>query len=513
MGFELVLEGGGCIEPGQEIRLGLTVTNTSDVVDEVQLSVLGDAQGWATVHPGSIALFPATTAQATIRVAPPLQGAPAAGPVALGVLARSTEWNTTTVAETTLMVLPAVTLDARLVPVTSYGRRRASHTVVVRNLGNAVAPVSIEATDDDQLLELEVAPRSQQLDPGTEATFNLRLRSLAGRDAPRVPFKVTALSPGTPEAQLVGTFVRRRRPLVPIIMVAALVLALAVAVLLQREDSRAVVTAGSSSAEPTSSTAGGAGGATPDSAPPAASDTAPPGSAAPAPPGDGAPPAAPSNGTPGAQAAPGATTGAGVGVPTPTAAPPKVTQPTIATAGTSSGTCSGDNLVANNSFENGLTGWTVKLGSPRTVAYGQPGYQAQPIDYVESSYAYGGPGSSGVVATLEQLVDLSSCQAAIAGGGKVIHFGGWMGGYLGQQDTVNLVIFFRAGGRTLTETCSLNGPTAADRGGATTMLEIGATPCPVPTAATTAIYQIRFTKDAAGGESDGSYDNAYLYVA
>jgi hypothetical protein len=90
-------------------------------------------------------------------------------------------------------------------------------------------------------------------------------------------------------------------------------------------------------------------------------------------------------------------------------------------------------------------------------------------DYLESSYAYGGPGSSGVVAVLEQVVDLSSC--------------------------------------------SLSDPTAADRGGATTMLEIGAAPCPVPAAATAAIYQARFTRDAAGSESDGSYDNAYLHVA
>jgi hypothetical protein len=79
VGFEVGLEGGGEVEPGQVIELGVAVTNTS---------------GRDECH-----------------------GA------------------------------PGVALEARLVPVTSHGRRRASHTVVVRNLGNLSVPVSVEATD------------------------------------------------------------------------------------------------------------------------------------------------------------------------------------------------------------------------------------------------------------------------------------------------------------------------------------------------------------------------------
>jgi len=51
MAAELVLEDGGAVVPGQERRLALEVTNTGDVVDEIELSVLGAALAWTSVQP------------------------------------------------------------------------------------------------------------------------------------------------------------------------------------------------------------------------------------------------------------------------------------------------------------------------------------------------------------------------------------------------------------------------------------------------------------------------------
>ena len=200
--------------------------------------------------------------------------------------------------------------------------------------------------------------------------------------------------------------------------------------------------------------------------------------------------------------------------PVPTRTSPTVQPPRPPPTSGPLDNCNHDNLVVNGSFDNGFNGWAVTSGTPRTVTYGQTGFQAPPADYLGSSYAFGGPGGSaaGVAASLEQAVSLAPCQSGVAAGGKVLQYGGWLGGYLGQEDTVELTLHFRAGGRTLDETCTLIGPTAADRGGTTRMLEIGASACPIPPSATAAILQVRFTWDGTGVESDGSYDNAYLYV-
>lgn len=173
--------------------------------------------------------------------------------------------------------------------------------------------------------------------------------------------------------------------------------------------------------------------------------------------------------------------------------------------------CSGANLVVNGSFEDVLSGWTVKLGAPRSVRYDQPGLQPHPpADYLGSSYAVGD--ASGAAAMLEQEMSLAPCQAGIAAGGKNLYVGGWMGGYLRHEDTIQVSVLFRAAGKTFEGLCTADGPTAAERGGVTKMIETGAGPCPIPSTATSAIFQVRFTSDGTGGESTASFDNAYVKV-
>ena len=503
MAVELVLGDGGAVSPGEEVRLGLAVTNRGSVVDEVSLSVLGDAVPWAEVQPATLALFPGDTGHATVRLAPPPEGGPMAGPVAVGVLACSRETGERMVAETTVTVAAAVSLDLRLLPVTSHGRRRATHRLLVRNTGNTAVPVSIEAIDPDQLLELQLTPRSAEIGAGDEASFTIRLRS-TDRAVPHVPFTVTATTPGTEPISTGGAFARRRgRSLVPLVLVAAVALIAVVLLTRSGEDSRAVVLSGGSGPDPSTTVAGVA-----PSQSPAVTATGDAGVGVPAP----APGLVPDRdgGTGDLPPPPGTvgpvptmtTIGPLPKIPTPTTAPPP-----------NAATCSHSNLIVNGSFEGGLSSWTVKAGAPRTVAYGTPDYQARPADYLGGSYAFGGPGASaGVSAVIEQVVSLAPCQAGIAAGGKAMNFGGWLGGYRQQQDTVRLVLSYRAGARPLDQACTLLGPTAADRGGATTMIEIGAPLCPIPAAATVAVLEVSFTSDGTGVESDGSYDNAYIYV-
>ena len=46
------------VEPGQSVSITVKVRNTSSVVDEFALDVLGDAGAWAAVEPPAINLFP-----------------------------------------------------------------------------------------------------------------------------------------------------------------------------------------------------------------------------------------------------------------------------------------------------------------------------------------------------------------------------------------------------------------------------------------------------------------------
>ena len=52
------------VEPGGTVTATIRVRNQGSVVDQFDLSVLGDAQSWATIEPANLRLFPRTEGEA-----------------------------------------------------------------------------------------------------------------------------------------------------------------------------------------------------------------------------------------------------------------------------------------------------------------------------------------------------------------------------------------------------------------------------------------------------------------
>lgn len=167
------------------------------------------------------------------------------------------------------------------------------------------------------------------------------------------------------------------------------------------------------------------------------------------------------------------------------------------------------NLIASTgSFEAGLGGWTTLSGTPRTRSYDESGSPPRREPWVGSSYAFGGPGSGAVI---EQVASLASCPA-VASGGRVLHYGGHIGGAGAQSDTVNLGVFFRAGGQDIGGCGMQPGTSPEERGFATRMEEKGYTACAIPKNADQAGLRVQFTSDGSDGTADGSYENAYIWI-
>lgn len=182
------------VEPGGTVTATIRVRNQGSVVDQFDLSVLGDAQSWATIEPANLRLFPRTEGEAILTFAPPRASTPAAGPYSFGILARSVAAPDVSVAEEgTVTVGPFVALTSELRPRTSRGWRTGRHAVQVRNAGNVATTVAAKAIDPDDQLQLAVAPTTAEVGAGatTELSASARIGSWHVVGAPkRRPFTV-----------------------------------------------------------------------------------------------------------------------------------------------------------------------------------------------------------------------------------------------------------------------------------------------------------------------------------
>src|SRR2546421_9889858 len=59
------------VAPGIESEVELRVRNTGSVLDEFSFSPIGMAQGWISVEPASVSLFPGAEEEVRIRFRPP----------------------------------------------------------------------------------------------------------------------------------------------------------------------------------------------------------------------------------------------------------------------------------------------------------------------------------------------------------------------------------------------------------------------------------------------------------
>jgi hypothetical protein len=205
------------VVPGGEAQAELRVRNTGTVVDQFTFSPIGTAQGWITVEPPQVSLFPG--AEETVRVLfrPPRAHTTPAGPSPFAIKVNSREDpEGSVVEEGVVTVEPFDDRTGELIPRTSSGSRSGKHDIAIDNRGNARASLSLSAIDPDQLLSFAIEPAALSIDPGTAQFAKLKVvpRKKFWRGTPVTkPFQIVAEEEGKEPIVLDGSFLQK--PMLP----------------------------------------------------------------------------------------------------------------------------------------------------------------------------------------------------------------------------------------------------------------------------------------------------------
>ena len=167
------------IEPGGEGSAVVRVRNLGTVVDQFEFEALGDAAGWTIFEPPSLSLFPDAEGSARIFFRPPRTPDVRAGALPVGVRISSREDpQHPTVEELTVDIGRFADAFAELVPRTTRGRRKGSHTLAVDNRGNDRLEANLTAMDPDDRLRFVFEPPNLVVAPGSAGFAKLVVRPL-----------------------------------------------------------------------------------------------------------------------------------------------------------------------------------------------------------------------------------------------------------------------------------------------------------------------------------------------
>jgi len=196
------------VDPGTESAVEMRVRNTGAVMDEFSFSPVGMAQGWISVEPSIVSLFPGAEEGVQIHFRPPRLHTTLAGasPFAVKVVPRE-DPESTAVVEGTLHVVPFEERGVDVVPATSRGRRVGRHTLVVRNTGNAALPIRLGGVDPKDQLRFDFNPSTLLVEPGTAQHARVQVRPRHGfwsGDARTWPFQLILDEEGKDQPQIVA---------------------------------------------------------------------------------------------------------------------------------------------------------------------------------------------------------------------------------------------------------------------------------------------------------------------
>lgn len=220
--------------PGQQATVSVRVLNDGDVVDELDLDLVGEPRSWARVVPDRLFLLPGESGVAQVVFAPPRAPTVRAGARMFGVRVRSREDpGATDVEEGTAVVAPFGDTRVAVSPRLSRRRRGAHFAVDVDNLGNAPVDVRLDATDDEHALRYAFSAPAFAVEPDLRANVRLRVRPrkwLLSGPSQAYPFTITVTPSEGPPATTTATYVQRA--VVPRWAVRAVLLAILLAALL-----------------------------------------------------------------------------------------------------------------------------------------------------------------------------------------------------------------------------------------------------------------------------------------
>jgi hypothetical protein len=188
------------VAPGGEAIGRLLLRNGSDIVEEYDLTVLGEAAAWTVLDPPTVRLYPGAEAAVAVAFRPPRSAhIPAVGITYAVHAVPSERPQDEATAEGVVQVLPFAETTAEINPRTSRGVLGAGHEVAVDNRGNAPISATLAGTDPDGQLRIRIRPSDMTVPPG-EAAFagvQVRTRRVLWRGQPRNrPFRLVVSPDG-----------------------------------------------------------------------------------------------------------------------------------------------------------------------------------------------------------------------------------------------------------------------------------------------------------------------------
>lgn len=200
------------VEAGGEIVVMLRVRNTTDVVEEYHVDVVGDPALWCTIEPAVLRLYPQTTGSVSLTFAPPRSPDAEAGPHPYAVRVRPTENpDAVSVPEGNLSVIGFTAIQAELLPVTVRGWRRAKPRLVVDNNGNTTVTTAVLASSPGNRVDFDIRTPSFQVPPGRAHFSVLKLKPerllWLGRRVSH-PYTTTVQPSGSEPATVHGTYLQ-----------------------------------------------------------------------------------------------------------------------------------------------------------------------------------------------------------------------------------------------------------------------------------------------------------------
>ena len=163
--------------PGQEVTTEVGVLNSSDIVELFNLDVVGLPEGWATVEPPSVSLFPGASETVEIRLHPPDEPTTEAGIHPFGVRVVPTNApGASCVEEGRLTVEESIQLSTELLPEVAFGRLKGKQVLAIDNRGNIPAEVSISGTDAAGAVRILAEPQHVVVPSGRTQLVQIRIK-------------------------------------------------------------------------------------------------------------------------------------------------------------------------------------------------------------------------------------------------------------------------------------------------------------------------------------------------
>ena len=162
------------LPPGSTAEVEIQILNTSDVIEQVQVNVLGIEVVSAVSEPASLTLFPAESARLKLALQFHRQLPAGQHTAILQVLGRST--GAAAESELTITVPPVPGAEVTMNPPVRRAGKKGQFTFSATNLGNTTLALLVRAVDADQKLTLAVDRPNLNLSPGQSATAQIRAR-------------------------------------------------------------------------------------------------------------------------------------------------------------------------------------------------------------------------------------------------------------------------------------------------------------------------------------------------